>query len=1386
MDERAEEKYSDSDIAVKAVTPLELWLSTNRLIERQNRAWSDFESLFGQLEDVNVEAEFFGENEGKGNFIWYLMCSNAWSSTDPVTKDKIKQALTWFLEKGLDWQVGLQESLLNGWSDSAVELCSLLPVKEKTVFFKKNGILSALVSKTSDESKISSMCALVCAQGANPWIGEVSDGGKQIVPVELAMKLGKWSVVKTLAEAGESDLAVTLQIVSCCALGEIEELQNNYTQSQLDSAYAYWSERRNEDIYSYVGDKIVESFSKAETSVSLEDYAKSKGIGADVSDHSKLAHDVLAFSIHEAIRNPSSSKSMKRWLNEFSRESWFTEYVSNLGLELLASGQSEISEYLLKFASENDPESVIIKASLICAMADKSDVELEALGEKIKGVEAQLLNKTALTLGSKRIAQNLLRAGLGPDVPIAKLAVGLKSAQSADSLVQDLAAEGLDRTAIDLLQKNSELSESQQSKECFKDLVTGTSGATGIEKIRLLSALSSTYDANLLVEGIKPALYYVLLNDWPLSGVAAEVKGALARSATDATISETFKICFGEREGKYASNACLALISQSRARLDEKMLSACLRTAIKEGDLTWVQTLFDAQVSMSSLTKEDALAASNFLNPDQYGQFINKMACETEDDQFYDMPIKVSAATIETLIEKGKTGSAMKLIAGTRLNSAEYSKISEAFAKNNAVAGSTLSAFLDKFLHGDYDSAESLLGSKNLLAAIEQYGLVGKLLKDSAVSTNKYALELLEKTGANMRKELSGIANEVWTVAFEKEDVSLARKLLGYNVSISQKIDDAERLWTMALLDNTSEFTSILDEAGIEPPLSVFAKIPQQAGYRKHFISTLLKRVAKRVDTLSQEDAKQVIEALRIHTGAIEYENFANLLGIALNTPNTKLLSEICSMQKRDYAWDRDRYAGDPLRISESMEAMAASNEARKLLFASAFATAVSMSETEALKEIDKLSERYPDENLPPESIQLLAKSNPSCVALVGKIWGKSALKGAFIETAKLFTNSKNKDAGELLISLADSGANPFDLVCAGQIKAGDCKDPRVIFLICESVEKQLMSNLSKGLPPAQQCQKYFDSVCEWLDASGTKISGEDKTALQQRIKHIKMSAEKNSPLSWAIELIKEDPEMLIKAHPVVKGDKQCVTEAVSQNGSLLEYASPELRADILICETAIKQSLANFKHVHPALVEELGLTEDNCAEKLKKPSLLNAFKLIAMSRAQDMAQQKARNSAERSEEQAQAKDERIVFTQALDMAADANLGDEESYALKIALSKARKLSNARANLTAYDLAESKKIIEQNIPLLLEKYARVESAEREKRSVELDGTPKQYLIKGLVSASERLTEIFERALNTAKRGVFVESEVLSYNVAGTSQIADEIAAGNPQQPRPKF
>lgn len=249
------------------------------------------------------------------------------------------------------------------------------------------------------------------------------------------------------------------------------------------------------------------------------------------------------------------------------------------------------------------------------------------------------------------------------------------------------------------------------------------------------------------------------------------------------------------------------------------------------------------------------------------------------------------------------------------------------------------------------------------------------------------------------------------------------------------------------------------------------------------------------------------------------------------------------------------------------------------------------------------------------------------------------------------------------------------------------------------------------------------------------------------------------------VSFIREFPELLPYAHPDLLKDKAFVRVAVSVNPTVLSLAPIAMRADFDVAYDACRNAKAEelpeiFKMLHPALIKELELTRENCVEKLREAtntSMFQVFKKLAFS--------KAREAIAKTLFEPKTSNDRISINMTFieSSLSKVQLSKKEMLVLRLAVGAARRLNDQiGVDVLDADRPEMKKIIERNLPELIEKYAALPKNERELPAANALSTPAQDFAAALSAAYEKLSSMEKRAADFVKTGISAEAATITW------------------------
>lgn len=252
-------------------------------------------------------------------------------------------------------------------------------------------------------------------------------------------------------------------------------------------------------------------------------------------------------------------------------------------------------------------------------------------------------------------------------------------------------------------------------------------------------------------------------------------------------------------------------------------------------------------------------------------------------------------------------------------------------------------------------------------------------------------------------------------------------------------------------------------------------------------------------------------------------------------------------------------------------------------------------------------------------------------------------------------------------------------------------------------------------------------------------------------------------------EALAREPQLLAHANDADKNDPQLVKAAVESDGMALKHASPLARATLGLAMAACKQTPDAFHCIHPALISNFSLTENTCVEKLAKAlddkdSIIRFLAKKSVVNAENSAQNQAK-----SEMEAAAKARALDFVPLERAIADAKLRDQERAGAEMALAKARAIRQAferAGTVSNLDLADLRRVIEKNLPDLINRYAATDPAGRDNYDPDSRSTPNAMLKSALKDAMTTMEGIGNRADEGARLSLKGEAVLMGTKAAG--------------------
>lgn len=281
-----------------------------------------------------------------------------------------------------------------------------------------------------------------------------------------------------------------------------------------------------------------------------------------------------------------------------------------------------------------------------------------------------------------------------------------------------------------------------------------------------------------------------------------------------------------------------------------------------------------------------------------------------------------------------------------------------------------------------------------------------------------------------------------------------------------------------------------------------------------------------------------------------------------------------------------------------------------------------------------------------------------------------------------------------------------------------------------------------------------------------------------------------DAALEAAAEALAEHPRLLEFAGPLCRRNARLAEAVASADPASLAFAGVRARGDLRVALAAMRKDPKEaILSIHPALVEELRLKDEDPVAKIEKalePSMLSKFsRLMGKSPAEKALEAVEREAAAADIEEARKLS--VDFEPALEALAllgESGKGDPAARAAKRALGRARALLRSPERLNEGELVEVKLRVSDVIPKTLRSYESLPEPERDRPSPGRVSSPREEVVAGLEAIAERFGRIRENALERAKaeasRGALVagmsdlESFGAKVDTVGASLTAEEI------------
>lgn len=251
--------------------------------------------------------------------------------------------------------------------------------------------------------------------------------------------------------------------------------------------------------------------------------------------------------------------------------------------------------------------------------------------------------------------------------------------------------------------------------------------------------------------------------------------------------------------------------------------------------------------------------------------------------------------------------------------------------------------------------------------------------------------------------------------------------------------------------------------------------------------------------------------------------------------------------------------------------------------------------------------------------------------------------------------------------------------------------------------------------------------------------------------------------------IMSREPDLMEMANWEDRNDEALALAAASADGLSLRHCGPVAQASIAVARAACAQNIEAAFSVHKELARLLGVKPDgsNALEVLNAAGealeSINPLKLLRK-RAAEISQRQAQDHA-RSEAAMQARAGDIDFAPFERSLMQARLSGAPRAMAEMTLSAARAFKQAaerRARESmGLDLAELRRIMERNLPDLLDKYAATAPDARDSYNDERRQTPNQMLKKGFEGALSTINRLGESLDDAARSTLSAEATLLA-------------------------
>lgn len=253
--------------------------------------------------------------------------------------------------------------------------------------------------------------------------------------------------------------------------------------------------------------------------------------------------------------------------------------------------------------------------------------------------------------------------------------------------------------------------------------------------------------------------------------------------------------------------------------------------------------------------------------------------------------------------------------------------------------------------------------------------------------------------------------------------------------------------------------------------------------------------------------------------------------------------------------------------------------------------------------------------------------------------------------------------------------------------------------------------------------------------------------------------------LSKKDALIRE-PMLLEYANDDDRNNAELVSAAVGKDGMALRHAGQLAKATLSVVQAACAQAPEAIHRANAKLVALMDLNVENCQARLsaaiEAAQSMNPIKLFAR-RAANLAERSAlQDAAEIMKSEAQAR--AIDFSLLERSIVMAKMASAQRMQAQLALATARNIRTTFESIgsgSGMDMADLRRIVERNLPDLINRYAQTNPSRRDEYDGDTRSTPNAMLNKGVSDALVSMDGIVARMDEGARIKLRGESLVMS-------------------------